>query len=120
DWQGLTPLDRIPHMVNPPLGWLYNTNDGPWWGAGPASPKQADYPRYTDDLGENARGWHASALLNAHRGLTLESLVSEVAFDPALHPGRAAGGAVRGQRAAGKGFRQLAHALGRDQPLPAQ
>ena len=84
DWQGLTPLERIPHMVNPPLGWLYNTNDGPWWGAGPASPKQADYPRYTDDLGENARGWHAGALLNAHRGLTLESLVSEVAFDPAL------------------------------------
>src|SRR5947209_15288370 len=38
----LTPLDDNPHVVNPPLGWLYNTNDGPWWGAGPDSPKRAE------------------------------------------------------------------------------
>jgi acyl-homoserine-lactone acylase len=84
DWKDLTPLDDIPHVVNPPLGWLYNTNDGPWWGAGPDSPKQADYPKYMDSLGENARGWHATGLLTAKRNLTLESLVSDVAFDPYL------------------------------------
>jgi acyl-homoserine-lactone acylase len=84
DWQGPTPLAEIPHVVNPPLGWLYNTNDGPWWGAGPDSPRRADFPRYDDTLGENARGWHASELLTAKRGLTLESLVQEVAFDSHL------------------------------------
>jgi acyl-homoserine-lactone acylase len=84
DWHGMTALDDNPHVVNPPLGWIYNTNDGPWWGAGPDSPRQADYPRYMDRLGENARGWHATKLLNEHRGLTLESLVSDVAFDPYL------------------------------------
>ena len=84
DWKGMTPLEGNPHVVNPPLGWLYNTNDGPWWGAGPDSPKQASYPRYMDSLGENARGWHATQLLTEHRGLTLETLVSEVAFDPYL------------------------------------
>ena len=84
DWQGLTPLDQIPHMTDPPLGWLYNTNDGPWGGAGPDSPKRADFPRYTDGLGENARGWHATELLTAKRGLTLDALVSQVAFDSHL------------------------------------
>jgi acyl-homoserine-lactone acylase len=84
DWQGLTPLEQLPQMVNPPLGWLYNTNDGPWGGAGPGSPRRADFPKYTDSLGENARGWHATELLTAKRGLTLESLVSEVAFDSHL------------------------------------
>ena len=84
DWKGLTLPDEIPHVLNPPLGWLYNTNDGPWWGAGPDSPKRAAYPRYMDSLGENARGWHASQLLSEHRGLTLETLVSDVAFDPYL------------------------------------
>jgi acyl-homoserine-lactone acylase len=84
DWQGMTPLEDNPHIVNPPLGWIYNTNDGPWWGAGPDSPRQADYPKYMDSLGENARGWHATGLLTAKRNLTLESLVSEVAFDSYL------------------------------------
>jgi acyl-homoserine-lactone acylase len=84
DWHGLTPLADIPHVVNPQQGWLYNTNDGPWWGAGPDSPSRADYPRYDDTLGENARGWHATELLAAKRGLTLESLVRDVAFDSHL------------------------------------
>jgi len=84
DWHGMTPLEDNPHIVNPPLGWIYNTNDGPWWGAGPDSPKQADYPKYMDSLGENARGWHATGLLTAKRNLTLESLVSDVAFDSYL------------------------------------
>jgi acyl-homoserine-lactone acylase len=84
DWQGLTPLADNPHVENPHLGWLYNTNDGPWGGAGPDSPKRDAYPRYVDRLGENARGWHATKLLNEHRGLTLETLVSDVAFDSYL------------------------------------
>jgi acyl-homoserine-lactone acylase len=84
DWQGLTPLADIPHIVNPPLGWIYNTNDGPWWGAGPDSPRRDAFPKYDDHLGENARGWHATELLTAKHGLTLESLVREVAFDSHL------------------------------------
>ncbi len=81
DWQGLTPLDALVHVTTPRLGWLYNTNNGPWSGAGPDSPKRGDYPRYTDKLGENARGWHATEVLTAHRGLTLDDLVEKIAHD---------------------------------------
>ena len=84
DWKGLTPLADIPHIENPPQGWIYNVNDGPWWGAGADSPKRDDFPKYDDLLGENARGWHATELLGAKHGLTLESLVHDVAFDSHL------------------------------------
>jgi acyl-homoserine-lactone acylase len=84
DWKGLTDLDKNPHIVNPATGWLFNVNDGVWWGAGPDSPRRADYPRTLDTEGENPRTWHATELLGAKHGLTLETLVSQVAFDSHL------------------------------------
>ena len=52
DWRGLTPLQALPQVVNPRGGWLYNSNDGPWWATGPDSPRRADFPRYMDQVGE--------------------------------------------------------------------
>lgn len=83
DWQGLTPLDQLPQVVNPPNGWAFNTNDWPWSAAGPYSPKQADYPRYMDSFGENPRGLHATRLLTGIRNVTLPSLIT-AAFDSYL------------------------------------
>ena len=48
DWQGLLSVDETPHLLNPPSGWLYNTNNWPWSAAGPNSPKKADYPAYVE------------------------------------------------------------------------
>ncbi len=83
DWHGLTPLDQLPQVVNPPNGWVFNTNDWPYSAAGPYSPKQADYPRYMDTFGENPRGLHATRLLTGAKDFTLPSLIS-VAFDSYL------------------------------------
>ncbi|MDQ6647626.1 MAG: penicillin acylase family protein, partial [Pseudomonadota bacterium] len=83
DWRGLTPLDQVPHVLNPPNGWVFNTNDWPYSAAGPYSPKQADYPRYMDTFGENPRGLHATRLLTGRNGFTLPSLIN-VAFDSYL------------------------------------
>ncbi len=83
DWQGLTPLDQIPHVVNPPNGWVFNTNDWPYSAAGPWSPKRADFPRYMDTFGENLRGIHATRLLTGARDLTMPGLIS-MAFDSYL------------------------------------
>jgi acyl-homoserine-lactone acylase len=81
DWQGLTPLDQLPQAVNPPNGWVFNTNDWPYSAAGPNSPKREDFPRYLDTAGENARGLHATEMLSTRHDLTLESLQA-LAFDP--------------------------------------
>ncbi len=83
DWHGLTPLDQLPQVVNPPNGWAFNTNDWPYSAAGPYSPKQADYPRYMDTFGENPRGLHATRLLTGAKDFSLPSLIS-AAFDSYL------------------------------------
>ena len=83
DWQGLTDFKDTPHVVNPPNGWVKNTNDWAYSVAGPYSPKRAAYPRYMDTVGENPRGVHAERLLTGRRGWTLEGL-NRAAFDPWL------------------------------------
>ena len=83
DWHGLTPLEQLPQVVNPPNGWVFNTNDWPYSAAGPYSPKRADYPRYMDTFGENPRGLHATRLLTGTKDFTLPSLIT-AAFDSYL------------------------------------
>jgi acyl-homoserine-lactone acylase len=83
DWRGLTPLDSAPHLLNPPNGWIFNTNDWPYSAAGPYSPKRADFPRYMDTAGENPRGLHAQLVLANKHDFTLGSLIA-AAYDPYL------------------------------------
>jgi len=83
DWKGVHAVLDVPHVENPKVGWVFNTNDGPWNAAGPQSPVRAAWPRYMDSVGENPRGVHAMALLARSRDMTLESLV-KLAFDPYL------------------------------------
>ena len=83
DWKGLHALSEAPHILNPPSGWIFNTNDWPYSAAGPDSPKRADYPRYMDTAGENPRGLHATLLLQKHKDFTLSSLMA-AAYDPFL------------------------------------
>ena len=83
DWKGLTPLDSAPHVLNPPNGWIFNTNDWPYSAAGPYSPKRESFPKYMDTAGENPRGIHAKLVLDGKHDFTLESLRA-AAFDPYL------------------------------------
>ncbi len=82
DWRGLTPLGKLPQVVNPAGGWVYNSNDAPWRAAGADSPRAAAFPRYMDQVGANPRGDHATALLAQAHDLTPEGLRA-IAYDPA-------------------------------------
>ena len=83
DWKGLESFARTPHVVNPPSGWVYNSNDAPWSAAGPDSPRAADYPRYVDRAGENPRTAHAVRVLSGRKDFTLQGLI-DAAYDPYL------------------------------------
>ncbi len=83
DWKGIFSIDETPGLLNPPNGWVYNTNNAPWSAAGPNSPKKADYPAYVDRGGENPRGIHAVMLLEKKKDFTLDSLIG-AAFDSYL------------------------------------
>jgi acyl-homoserine-lactone acylase len=74
DWRGLHALDEAPHLLNPPNGWIQNTNNWPYSAAGPYSPKREAYPRYMDMFGETPRGLNAVRLLQEKKAFTLESL----------------------------------------------
>jgi acyl-homoserine-lactone acylase len=83
DWRDLNSFAETPHVVNPASGWIYNSNDSPWFAAGPDSPRQADYPRYMDQAGENPRTAHAVRVLSARKDFTLPTLI-DAAYDPYL------------------------------------
>ena len=83
-WGPLLTLDETPHLLNPKSGWLYNSNDAPWNAAGPGSLKKSDYPVYVETGGESARGLHAVGVLSKSKNLTIDTLLSSVAFDSYL------------------------------------
>jgi acyl-homoserine-lactone acylase len=83
DWKGLHATAEVPHLLNPPNGWIFNTNDWPYSAAGPNSPKRENFPRYMDVAGENPRGIHAQRVLEGKKDFTLESLRA-AAYDPYL------------------------------------
>ena len=82
EWNGVLTFDETPNVVNPKNGWVYNTNNYPFSAAGPGhSPSQKAYPAYVDAGSENPRGVHAIKVLSGKKGLTLDTLITEVAYD---------------------------------------
>ena len=75
DWAMPHSIDETPNVFNPPVGWIQNTNNWPYSAAGPDSPREADYPRYFQRSGENARGIHAMRVLENRSDFTLEKLL---------------------------------------------
>jgi acyl-homoserine-lactone acylase len=87
DWGELHSLAEAPQAVNPPNGWVMNTNNWPYSAAGANSPREVAFPRYMDTYGENPRGRHALMLLEGSRGWTLDKLQA-AAYD-SYQPGLA-------------------------------
>ncbi|HEU4735024.1 MAG TPA: penicillin acylase family protein [Kofleriaceae bacterium] len=83
EWNGVHGVDDSPHVVDPPSGWVMNTNDWPYSAAGPNSPRREAFPRYMDTHGENPRGLHATRVLEAQDRFTLAGL-RDAAFDSYL------------------------------------
>ncbi len=83
EWKGLLSVDESPHLLNPKSGWLYNSNNWPWSGAGASSLKKEDYPAYVETGRESERGLHAIRVLENKKDFTLSSLIA-AAYDSYL------------------------------------
>ncbi len=84
EWNGVLSFDETPNVVNPPNGWVYNTNNYPFSASGPQhSPKQKDFPAYVDSGSENPRGIHAIRVLDGKKEFTVDTLIA-AAYDSYL------------------------------------
>jgi acyl-homoserine-lactone acylase len=83
EWTGVLSIDETPGLLNPPNGWLYNTNNAPWSAAGPNSPRKGDFPAYVESGTENPRGIHAIRVLEDRKDFTLDRLIA-AAYDSYL------------------------------------
>jgi acyl-homoserine-lactone acylase len=83
EWAGVHSVDDSPHVIDPPNGWIMNTNNWPYSAAGPYSPKRDAFPRYMDGSGENPRGLHAIRVLENRKDFTIAGL-RDAAFDSYL------------------------------------
>jgi acyl-homoserine-lactone acylase len=83
DWKGLLGVNELPQLLNPDSGWLYNSNNWPWSGAGISSLRKVDYPVYVETGTETARGLHAIRVLQDKKDFTLDSLIA-AAYDSYL------------------------------------
>jgi acyl-homoserine lactone acylase PvdQ len=83
DWHGLLTVDELPQLLNPKSGWLYNSNNAPWSGAGESSLRKQDYPVYVETGTESARGLHAVRVLKDKKDFTVDSLIA-AAYDSYL------------------------------------
>lgn len=83
DWKGVHTIEESPNVINPPTGYVFNTNNWPYSASGTASPRRDDFPRYMDSGTENPRGLNAIRLLDGKTGFTLESL-RDLAYDTYL------------------------------------
>jgi acyl-homoserine-lactone acylase len=83
DWRGVHGVEDSPHVIDPPNGWIQNTNDWPYSAAGRYSPQQDKFPKYMDEAGESPRGLHAIRVLEGRKDFTLERL-RDAAFDSYL------------------------------------
>lgn len=92
EWQGPHALEDTITILNPPNGWIMNTNNWPFTAAGESSPRRESYPVYMWTKGENPRGIHAVEVLKDLHGVTLDSLIAAgydshlTAFDVLLPP----------------------------------
>jgi len=84
-YHGILSLDESPNAVNPPVGWVYNSNNWPWSVGGPDSPKRTDFPKYVErGTYETPRGHHALRLLGGHPHHLGISSLTALAFDSYL------------------------------------
>jgi acyl-homoserine-lactone acylase len=83
EWHGVHGVEDSPHVVDPPNGWIQNTNDWPYSAAGAYSPARERFPAYMDNAGESPRGLHAIRVLEGHNDFTPERL-RDAAFDSYL------------------------------------
>ncbi|AFZ01587.1 acylase [Calothrix sp. PCC 6303] len=87
-WQGIIPgntsktlwtknhlYQDLPRVVNPPSGWLQNTNDPPWTTTFPSAIKADKYPAYIAPRFMDFRSQRSARMLDEDKKITLDEMI---------------------------------------------
>lgn len=84
-WQGIVPLDGLPHALNPPCGFVYNTNNSPYLSA--CEPVKPQLPASFDlRPGQNNRATRFRELVDAHQGTFTFDAFKKLKYDRMYSP----------------------------------
>lgn len=80
-WTKYHPYEDLPRLVNPPSGWLQNTNDPPWLATFPQLLQPEDYPPYLappslGQAGEIFRTQRSIRMLRENENMSFEELIA--------------------------------------------
>lgn len=74
-WNETLPYDQLPHIMDPPTGWLQNANDPPWTVSWPLLFNPDSFPAYVAPRDMAFRPQRSAALQMADSSVTLDELV---------------------------------------------
>lgn len=75
-WSQTHPYRDLPRALDPPSGWLQNTNDPPWTTTFPTVLNPDDYPPYMAPRGPiDFRSQHSAKMLESDERITFEKMV---------------------------------------------
>ncbi|MGH8225850.1 MAG: penicillin acylase family protein [Gammaproteobacteria bacterium] len=87
-WGDDLPIDALPQVLNPPSGWMQNTNSSPFHTTAEDNPKPANFPSYVvagqgSQDHPNFRSWESRRLLSQPGKFTFDEW-QRMAFDTHL------------------------------------
>jgi acyl-homoserine-lactone acylase len=75
-WTKIHPYRDLPRVIDPPSGWLQNTNDPPWTTTFPPVIKASDYPPYMAPRGPMSfRAQSSAKMLSKDKSISWEKMI---------------------------------------------
>ena len=74
-WSKLHPYESLPKVIDPPTGWVQNSNDPPWTTTFPPALDRLAFPAYMAPTGMSFRAQRSARLLSGSTPWSLDDLV---------------------------------------------
>lgn len=75
-WTDVHPYEDLPKIIDPPAGWVQNTNDPPWTGTYPLAIDPGQFPAYAAGRDYSLRTARSLRMLHEDDRITFDELVA--------------------------------------------